>query len=868
MKIDCGLGLVKGGEYYYTDCCGNFITGTVNPGESLQVSFNYNLASGNVETLEVTSSIVCGTPTPTPTPTITPTNTVTPTVTPTNTTTPTPSIAPSVTPSNTPVTRLKNECDVITLFNMGISCNVIQSPTDSNPSGGVLSLNVTGGTAPYTFLWSGGQRSQTLFGVPVGSYEVVVVDYYGDYTATTICGLFGPTPTPTHTMTPTPSQTPPVKCVDLCLIAIGGVGIPNFGPIQFVCDGTQNGRFKWTSGDYDIIWNINNSRWEIYVAGTTTPYVLNGGGILASTTFDLIPDSAWTVLGGTEDYSVTMTKGNCPTVIPLQVSIDKTNSSCQGTANCNGSISILAQDGYPPYVYSINGGVTNSSDYAFTNLCPNTYSVVVTDSQNNTQTSSMTIGYDSTPVTYQLSLSNVGVATTTSVPNVSQTVTQQMTLVSNPPLPVGVSVTFNLLSTALITVNGPGSGTSSVIFNVTKNGSPITTTVGATTTVSQGNRPFCSPNTQTVTSTDYSSSITITNGDVINITSTTVDTITNGQVASQSNCTTNIINQVSAVISTPTIIGNNCSSVIGSSRQVQTNDFTYVPTIINECENCVAHDVVIGTQTWDGCNLNVSTYRNGDPIPQVTDPAEWVGLTTGAWCYYDNNITNDATYGKLYNWFAVNDPRGLAPTGYSIPSGEEWDILINYLGGPSVAGGKLKEEGLCHWLTPNTDATNDSNFTALPGGFRYPDGNFLYVGINGQFWTSTPYLTTAAYVRNIGYLYGVVSTVPYDNNFGYSVRCLKTSSPTPPTPPVLQPGLISVIEPTFLNIACSFNMNTNCWISGTGDISVGDVVYTNAAGTTRFIGSGYYKTQLLIYSDSYKVNIANNGTILEIQVCN
>ena len=206
MEIDCGLGLIKSGEYYYTDCCGNFITGTVNPDETLQVSFNYNLASGNVGRLDVTSSIACATPTPTPTPTITPTNTITPTQTPTNTLTPTPSITPSVTPSNTPVTRLKNDCDVITLFDLGINCNVIQSPTESNPSGGVLSLNVTGGTAPYSFFWEGGQRSQTLVGVPQGTYEVVVVDYYGDYTASTVCSLLAPTPTATtlspHTLLP------------------------------------------------------------------------------------------------------------------------------------------------------------------------------------------------------------------------------------------------------------------------------------------------------------------------------------------------------------------------------------------------------------------------------------------------------------------------------------------------------------------------------------------------------------------------------------------------------------------------------------------------------------------------------------------
>ncbi len=454
-----------------------------------------------------------------------------------------------------------------------------------------MSVNVTGGTSPYSFSWVGtNQRSQTLNGVPAGTYQVIVTDYawpdgqpngVSDYTATTICELVGPVPTSTPTMTPTPTQTTPVQCVDLCLIAIGDQGVPNFGPIQFVCDGTQNGRFRWTSYELDIVWNPINNRWEIYIAGTTppTPFTV-GEGIVASTTFDLIPDSAWAIFGGDLSYTLTMTRGNCPTVIPLQVNVDPTNSSCQGTTNCNGEILILAENGYPPYSYSINGGITYSSDYTFTNLCPNTYSVVVRDSFNNTQTSSVSIGFDSSPTTYQLSLQNVGPATTTSVPNVSQTVTQQMTLVVTPALPVGVSVTFNLVSTDLLTFNGPGTGNISSNWDVRKNNQLVNTIVGPTTTVSQGNRPFCSPNTQIVNSRDYSSVITITNGDVVNITSTVVDTITNGQVAAQTNCTTNLIGQISASILTPTIVGNNCSSVIGSSRQVLTNNFTFVPNEI------------------------------------------------------------------------------------------------------------------------------------------------------------------------------------------------------------------------------------------------------------------------------------------------
>ena len=751
--ISCGFGLIKtNSEYYYTDCCGNFISGFNNTGDGLQVSFNYNLPRSGVGKLNVPVTTLCLSPTPTPTPTITPTNTATPTITPTNTITPTQSVTPSVTPSNRPVTRLQNDCDVITLFDLGISCNVIQSPTESNPEGGILSVNVTGGTAPYTFTWNGnGGHNQTLFGIPAGSYEVVVTDYawpdggpngVSDYTATTICVLAGPIPTSTPTMTPTPSQTPPVQCVDLCFIAIAPFGIPNVGPIQFVCDGTQNGRFRWTGSRYEIIWNPISSRWEMYQQGSTIPATIgeDGDGIIASTTLDLIPDSAWQVFGGTVDYSITMTRGECPAVIPLQVTVDTTNTSCQDLTICNGSLTILAEDGYPPYSYSIDGGFTYSTDNTYNNLCPNTYLVKVVDSFNNVYSSNVSIGYDSPVTTYQLTFVP-GNATITSVPNVSKTIVQPVTLVVTPELPVGVSVTFSLTSTALRTINSPGVANSSVDWQVRKNGEFVIAVVSPTTIVSQGTRPFCSVNdTQLINSTNYTSGpITITNGDVITMTSITTDTITNGQVSSQTNCTTNIKTEIGAVIEGPEITGDNCSSVIAiSSPQIVTNELTYVPVTINPCPNCVAQDITIGTQVWSKCNLDVTTYRDGTPIPQVTDPTAWANLTTGAWCYFENNSANGPIYGKLYNWYAVNNTAngGLAPVGYHIPTLAEWTTLTTFLGGDSVAGGKMKETGLCHWVTPNTAATNISNFTGLPGGSRI-GGVFGLIGEQGYFWSST-----------------------------------------------------------------------------------------------------------------------------------
>jgi uncharacterized protein (TIGR02145 family) len=187
--------------------------------------------------------------------------------------------------------------------------------------------------------------------------------------------------------------------------------------------------------------------------------------------------------------------------------------------------------------------------------------------------------------------------------------------------------------------------------------------------------------------------------------------------------------------------------------------------------------VTIGTQVWMLKNLDVSIYKNGDTIPQVTDPEAWASLTNGAWCYYDNDSSQNATYGKLYNWYAVADPRGLAPAGYHIPSDAEWTTLSMGLGGDLAEGGKMKETGTTHWTTPNTGATNSSGFTGLPGGNRIANGSngpFFDVGVYGYWWSSTESSPTHAWYR---YLLSTVSSITHGNNFsknyGFSVRCLR-----------------------------------------------------------------------------------------------
>jgi uncharacterized protein (TIGR02145 family) len=183
--------------------------------------------------------------------------------------------------------------------------------------------------------------------------------------------------------------------------------------------------------------------------------------------------------------------------------------------------------------------------------------------------------------------------------------------------------------------------------------------------------------------------------------------------------------------------------------------------------------IVIGTQQWMSKNLDVSFYRNGDPIPQVTDPAAWEGLTTGAWCYYSNDPIQGNKHGKLYNWYAVNDPRGLAPQGWHIPSDAEWTTLATTLGGSSVAGGKMKEPGTLNWTTPNTGADNNSGFAGLPGGYVNGFGSFSNVGFSGFWWSTTENNPASAWHRILDYYVGSIVKHFGSKQSGFSVRCLR-----------------------------------------------------------------------------------------------
>ncbi|OFX36233.1 MAG: hypothetical protein A2X08_11435 [Bacteroidetes bacterium GWA2_32_17] len=192
---------------------------------------------------------------------------------------------------------------------------------------------------------------------------------------------------------------------------------------------------------------------------------------------------------------------------------------------------------------------------------------------------------------------------------------------------------------------------------------------------------------------------------------------------------------------------------------------------VTDIDGNVYHIVTIGNQEWLVENLKTTKYRNGDPIQNVTVDTSWSNLSAGAYSNYNNNSSYADTYGHLYNWYAVNDSRKIAPDGWHVATDSEWNTLYTYLGGGNAARDKLKESGTAHWPSGNT-GNNNSGFTALPGGDRDMDGTFKGVGLYSVFWSSS----TSSHP--------LYEYIPNDNSFmtivgfdigrcGFSVRCIK-----------------------------------------------------------------------------------------------
>lgn len=216
------------------------------------------------------------------------------------------------------------------------------------------------------------------------------------------------------------------------------------------------------------------------------------------------------------------------------------------------------------------------------------------------------------------------------------------------------------------------------------------------------------------------------------------------------------------------------TSVFGCKKTGE--DIILLDYTVEDIDGNVYKTVRIGSQMWMAENLRTTKYQNGDAIQNILDDSEWIKLTLGAYCNYKNTTNEDtiATFGRLYNWYTISDIRNVAPKGWHVPTDEEWLTLINFLGGESVAGGKLKESGTSHWTEPNTGATNESYFSGLGGGVRSPiDGTVNFMNIYGIWWTSNSISSTHAYCRSL-YHKGEDASLAHNANItGYSIRCIK-----------------------------------------------------------------------------------------------
>ena len=195
---------------------------------------------------------------------------------------------------------------------------------------------------------------------------------------------------------------------------------------------------------------------------------------------------------------------------------------------------------------------------------------------------------------------------------------------------------------------------------------------------------------------------------------------------------------------------------------------------VKDVEGNTYATVKIGDQWWMAKNLNTTKFRGGDDIPNVAGSGEWANLGDAAYFNSNNDPEIAADYGRLYNWHAVVDGRKICPEGWHAPNDDIWTTLVEFLGGYEVAGGKLKQAGTDFWNNPNTDATNESGFTALPGGVRNANtGDFAGIGSTGSWWSASAQNADNAYAWGLTYTNGAIANYNLDKNSGLSVRCMK-----------------------------------------------------------------------------------------------
>jgi uncharacterized protein (TIGR02145 family) len=220
------------------------------------------------------------------------------------------------------------------------------------------------------------------------------------------------------------------------------------------------------------------------------------------------------------------------------------------------------------------------------------------------------------------------------------------------------------------------------------------------------------------------------------------------------------------------LLMNNCKKDSNNTKYI---DHTGEKGTVTDIDGNIYHTIGIGSQIWMAENLRVTHYRDGMIIPEIQDNTLWNSLTIGGCCSYNNDAGLSAVYGLIYNWSAVTANSNIAPVGWHVPSQDEWDTLINKLGGEIIAGSKLKESGNAHWSSANADATNESGFSALPGGWRTNMGPFFYINESGYWWTKSNDFLPSTFAHSYSLNSDGLDIVGLATlkNFGLSVRCVK-----------------------------------------------------------------------------------------------
>jgi SprB repeat len=496
--------------------------------------------------------IPCVTPTPTPsvTATLTPTPSITPSISPTSSITPTPTKTPFLTPSpsytTTTTTRpaFRNECEPITLFPLGVSCEVV-NPTTPESFDGQVSLIITGGTAPYSIVWSNGVVNTTsLINLQSGSYTANVVDYYGDFTASTTCDVVAPTPTPTTTPTPTPtpSSTPaPQENICLTLLVEGQ-------PYQFEFSGftTINGYPSWTAETTNTpITTVGNNLTLSWVIGSPSGFRITGFDgntwYLSTTSTSVPPVSGWVVNGSSPGVTnVTVVSGDCPLYPELVASVYTNNTTCE--LSNDGSICVVAAGGSGNYEYSIDN-VLYLTTNCFYNLTSGSYVVYVKDvTTSNIVSQNVVISNVGTSQT--ISLQYIQTSSTTLInTSASQRILKVFDL-NTSAIPVGVTVNLGFIISNLFEVWEPGDGNNvGTQIVIEKNGSPITiTSVSNSNTLT--NRPNCSPYKIQGYNSGATASTSVVSTDTIEVKLTSQVTITD---PFSDNCNTRLENQLGVI---------------------------------------------------------------------------------------------------------------------------------------------------------------------------------------------------------------------------------------------------------------------------------------------------------------------------------